>query len=145
MTRLPLAPARSGESLRRVEAAGDEVPGDDPGDLLIWLVGGDRAEARSPLDIHTELELGFAAAALGGERVLSTPRGQQRLLLPRGVRDGQELRFDGLGHTTADGRRGALVVTVRVGPPPADGPARSLLEQLGKFDEPPTSPALPRR
>lgn len=66
-------------------------------------------------DIRATLAVSRDEARLGTTRTLNLPGGRQiTLTLPAGLYDGQEVRIEGQGQTGADGRPGALILTIAV-------------------------------
>jgi curved DNA-binding protein len=71
---------------------------------------------RNGIDVHTVFEVPPWDAALGGEFSLRSPAGPVRFELPSGVRHWQSIRVKGEGLPHASGRRGDLVICVKILP-----------------------------
>ncbi|MAG34783.1 MAG: molecular chaperone DnaJ [Dehalococcoidia bacterium] len=101
----------------RVSGEGDTGErGGPPGDLYIELeVAPHPFFRRDGSDIHLELPLDVAQAALGTEIEIPTLGGTERLKIPAGVQAGRtfRLRGQGIAHVRGGGR-GDEIVTVRV-------------------------------
>jgi molecular chaperone DnaJ len=66
-------------------------------------------------DLHMEMPVSFAQAALGAELTVPTLEGETAVTLPRGTQHGTELRVAGKGlPNLRSGRRGDLIVGVRI-------------------------------
>ncbi len=125
---------RSAPGAQRVYTwSGSEAAGIDFGgmeDLLRGFGGGfgggspRRAPAAQPpvdLDIRTDAHIAFDDAISGTtiEMQLTDGDGSRQTLsvkIPRGVRNGQTIRLRGKGSSTTDGRRGEVLITVRINP-----------------------------
>jgi molecular chaperone DnaJ len=94
---------------------------------------------RDQSDIHLELPLNIAQAALGAAVKLPTVDGQEELLeIPPGTQSGRAFRKRGLGvpHLQRSGR-GDMIITVRVTTPTnLTSDQKELLRELAKtFDD----------
>jgi len=87
---------------------------------------------RQGLDIHSELPVSFAQAALGAHIEFATLDGTEDLVIPRGTPSGQEFRLRGRGVPHLERRqRGDLIVRVHVEVPTEVTPEEEeLLRQL---------------
>lgn len=87
-------------------------------------------------DIHTTVALGIHEAALGARVEIPAPDGTARLRVPPGTQAGQRFRLRERGATsTRDGRRGDLVVEVRlVLPKVLDERSKELLREFGRIN-----------
>ncbi len=118
----------------RVPGGGDvgECEG-PPGDLYIELeVAPHPLFRRDGQDIHLELPLDVAQAALGTEIEIPTLGGTEKLKIPAGVQAGRtfRLRGQGIAHVRGGGR-GDEIVTVRIVVPQDLTPyQRKLFEEL---------------
>lgn len=101
----------------RVSGEGDVGErGGPPGDLYIELeVAPHPVFRRDGQDIHLELPLDVAQAALGAEIEIPTLGGTETLGIPAGVQTGRtfRLRGQGVAHVRSNGR-GDEIVTVRI-------------------------------
>jgi molecular chaperone DnaJ len=84
--------------------------------------------------LFCEVPVNFTTLALGGEIVVPTLDGQERMKVPDGTQTGTTLRLRGKGMPDVNGRgRGDLLVTVQVQTPKKlSKEQRQLLEQLAK-------------
>jgi len=82
--------------------------------------------------VQTEVEVGLTSALLGEELHLKTSQGEELTLkIPSGTQDGTTFRFRGKGMATRNGRRGDLLVTIRIKMPRhLTAEQRRLLEEL---------------
>lgn len=88
-------------------------------------------------DIHMQVSLGIHEAALGSRIDIPTPDGGAKLRVPPGTQAGQRFRLRERGATsTRDGRRGDLVVEVRlVLPRVLDERSKELLREFGRIND----------
>jgi molecular chaperone DnaJ len=93
-------------------------PGGPPGDLVItFQVQPDRFFRREGLDIHAEVPINLAQAALGTRVRVRTLDGKKVLLrIPPGTQPGRKFRIKGQG-LEKNGRRGDQLVGVQVNVP----------------------------
>jgi molecular chaperone DnaJ len=136
-TRLPAGIA-DGARLRlrgrgRVPRAGSAVP---PGDLyLVVRVRPHPYFERDGLDVHAELPVTYAEAALGAEIEVPTLDGPVLARLPAGTPGGQRFRLRERGIRDASGRVGDHYYRVRiVVPHRVDAEVRALIERLPADD-----------
>lgn len=122
-----------GETIRvqgQGEAAGHGVP---PGDLYLHIrIQTDPRFERDGFDVYSNLDIGFAEAALGTERKVETLDGEITVKVPSGVQSGEEIRLKGRGVThLRDAARGDHYVRVTVRTPKhLSRKAKQLLEEL---------------
>lgn len=112
--------------------------GGPPGDLYIAVhVESHPMYRRDGDDIHLVVSLGVHEAALGARIEIPTPDGGAKLRVPPGTQAGQRFRLRERGATsTRDGRRGDLVVEVRlVLPKVLDERSKELLREFGRINE----------
>jgi curved DNA-binding protein len=84
-------------------------------------------------DLHAELQVSLAEAALGGDMTVATPDGPVRIRIPQGTPSGRKIRLNEKGIPTPKGKRGDLYLDVRIIPPPAPNEEeRAILEQFAK-------------
>jgi molecular chaperone DnaJ len=110
--------------------------GGPPGNLYVVLhVKPHRFFRRVDHDIHLELAINIAQAALGDEvEVPTVEGGTHKLIIPAGTQTGDTIRVRGLGvpYLRRDGR-GDMIVTIQVLTPTNLTPEqRALLIELGK-------------
>jgi len=85
-------------------------------------------------DIHTDVDIPYTVAALGGEVHVKTPLGMRSLTVPPGVQSGQKIRVGGQGVPNPSGKPGDLYARVRVTVPRDTNPReRELLAELAKL------------
>jgi molecular chaperone DnaJ len=113
------------------------VRGGAAGDLYITVhVDPHPLYRRDGDDIHTVVPVAIHEAALGARIEIPTPDGLARLRVPPGTQAGQRFRLRERGATsTRDGRRGDLVVEIRlVLPKILDERSKELLREFGRIN-----------
>jgi molecular chaperone DnaJ len=113
------------------------VSGGPPGDLYITTqVALHPRFRREGDDVHLVLPIAVHEAALGARVDVLTPDGPMRLRVPPGTQSGQRFRLRDRGATsTRDGRRGDLVVEVRLMLPKVlDERSKELLREFGEIN-----------
>ena len=131
--RLP-AGTEDGGTLR---LAGKGEPGSPPGDVYLKLrVDPHPTFRREGRDLVSDISVGIARAALGGQVEVGTPDGKATVNIPPGTRSGQKLRLRGRGVPAAAGRAaGDLYVVVQIRPPKdLDPRSRELLEEFDRLN-----------
>ena len=120
----------------RVRVRGKGGPGRGggaPGDLFLRVTvsGHPRFERRGD-DLHVEIDVPVADAALGGEAEVPTLKGRTLALrIPEGTQGGRVFRLAGQGMPRSGGGHGDLLARVRLRlPEPLDESQRALFEQL---------------
>jgi molecular chaperone DnaJ len=120
----------------RINNEGEVGPrGGPPGNLYVVIaVRPHEFLQRDGTDIHYELRLNIAQAALGDDVVIPTVDGRERTHIPAGTQPGQLFRLRGRGVPDVhSGARGDQVVTVRVVTPTDLTPRqRELLQELAR-------------
>ncbi|HYB95985.1 MAG TPA: J domain-containing protein [Vicinamibacterales bacterium] len=132
-----IPPAVADGSRVRIPGKGHAgVRGGSPGDLLI-----DVSVAQHPIyrregdELHMTVPIAVHEAALGAKFDIETPDGPVRLRVPPGTQSGQRFRFRDRGAPTRGGRRGDLVVEVRMKLPKVlDERSRELLREFGRIN-----------
>ena len=90
---------------------------------------------REALDIQYNAHIPFTKAALGGEIEIPTLSGKATLKIPKCTQSNQTLRMTGLGIKTKDGRKGSLLVKIRVDlPKELSERQEELLKELEKLE-----------
>ena len=85
-------------------------------------------------DLHTDVEIPYTIAALGGEVQVQTPLGTRTVTVPPGVQSGQRIRISGQGLPNPGGKPGDLYARVRVTVPKDISPReRELLAELARI------------
>ncbi|MFN2447548.1 MAG: molecular chaperone DnaJ [Vicinamibacterales bacterium] len=113
------------------------VRGGEPGDLFVEVqVQPHRLFRREADDVHITIPIALHEAALGARIEIPTPDGSARLRVPPGTQSGQRVRLRERGAaSTRDGRRGDLVVEMRLMLPPAlDERSKELLREFGRIN-----------
>jgi molecular chaperone DnaJ len=111
--------------------------GGAPGDLYITAhVAPHPLFRREGDDLHLVVPIAIHEAALGARVDIPTPEGPARLRVPPGTQSGQRFRLRERGMTsTRDGRRGDLVVEVRLMLPRLlDERSKELLREFGRIN-----------
>ena len=120
------------------------IHGGPPGSLYLSLdIAPHEFLVRDGIDLHYELPINMAQAALGAEVKVPTLEGDATLKVPAGAQSGKTFRLKGKGvaRLQASGR-GDQVVTVRViMPQKLTSEQKRLLEELSKTLEDPTAPS----
>ena len=133
---------RDGQILRLKEQGGEGVGGGPRGDARIEVqVAPHPLFRREGDDIHVELPVTIAEAALGGKIAVPTPTGAVTMTVPAGSNTGTRLRLRGKGAPTAGGGNGDEYVTLKVVLP--EGGDKALADFLR--DWAPKHPYDPRR
>lgn len=119
----------SGVVLRLAGLGGAGTGGGPPGDLLAHVrVRPDPVFSREGNDVHSEVPVPLATAALGGKVPMQTLRGRVNLTIPPATSSGAQLKLRGQGI-----RGGNHVARVMVTVPEKLTPRqRELFEELGK-------------
>ena len=122
----------------RVQGKGNAgVRGGPPGDLYLTVhVAPHPSFRRDGDDLHLVVPIGIHEAALGARVDVQTPDGMARLRVPPGTQSGQRFRLRERGMpSTRGGRRGDLVVEVRLMLPPVlDERSKELLREFGEIN-----------
>jgi len=118
-----------GTVLRLAGLGGAGSRGGTPGDLLVHVrVRPDPVFRRQGNDIHSEVPVLVATAALGGKAPMQTLRGRINLAVPPGTSSGAQLRLRGQGVRGGD-HVAHVMVTVPGKPTPKQ---KELFEELRK-------------
>ena len=111
--------------------------GGEPGDLYLTVhVAAHPVFRRDGDDLHMVVPLAIHEGALGARVDITAPDGAARLRVPPGTQSGQRFRLRERGAaSTRDGRRGDLVVEVRlVLPKLLDERSKELLREFGRIN-----------
>jgi molecular chaperone DnaJ len=125
----------NGQQLRLQNEGEAGAGGGPPGHLYVVVhVQEHEFFRREGNHLFCEVPVNFTTLALGGEIVVPTLDGQERMKVPDGTPTGTTLRLRGKGMPDVNGRgRGDLLVTVQVQTPKKlSKEQRQLLEQLAK-------------
>ena len=112
------------------------VRGGAPGDLFIGVDIEEHAVYRREGDeLHMTVPIAVHEAALGAKIDIATPDGTVRLRVPPGTQSGQRFRLRDRGAVGRNGRRGDLVVDVRMKLPKVlDERSKELLREFGRIN-----------
>lgn len=113
------------------------IRGGEPGDLFVDVhVRPHRLFRRDADDVHVTIPIALHEAALGARIEIPTPDGPARIRVLAGTQSGQRLRLRERGAaSTRDGRRGDLVVEIRLMLPPVlDERSKELLREFGRIN-----------
>ena len=116
----------------RLSGAGEAITAGAPGDLYIKVhVRADARFHKEGVNLLTELSVKLSDALLGGEYTLPTLEGEVVLTIPPGVSHGEVLRVKGKGVPVEKGKRGDLLVKIRITLPAIlSKEAKNLIEKL---------------
>ncbi len=124
-------------SMVRLPGKGEGGPGIAAGDAYVTVhVTPHPAFRRDGLDLHCDVSIGLARAALGGRVVVQTLDGPATIEIPAGSRSGQKFRLKGRGVPGSAGRPGGdLYAVVQIEPPKRlDARSRELLEEFERLN-----------
>ncbi|MFH1437045.1 MAG: J domain-containing protein [Pseudomonadota bacterium] len=110
--------AKNGQSLK-LKCMGEPGGGGcEKGDLVLKLKVSQHAVARRRGDdITIPVAVSLPEAYLGGKIDIHSPWGPVKVKIPAGTRSGQTLRIKGHGVRHSDGRKGDLLIEVKIQPP----------------------------
>ncbi len=111
--------------------------GGPPGDLYVFLRVADHALfKRQGDDLHLELPVGFAEAALGSVKEIPTLDKTAKITIPEGTQGGKTLRIKAGGMPNVHGQgRGDLMVHIQVETPTGlTDRQRELLKEFGELE-----------
>ena len=136
MVRIP-AGVTDGERVRLAAKGNAGLRGGQAGDLYITVhVLPHAFYRREGDDLHVVIPIAIHEAALGARVDVPTPDGPAKLRVPPGTQSGQKFRLRERGApSTRDGRRGDLVIEVRLMLPRLlDERSKELLREFGKIN-----------
>jgi len=121
-----------GGEMIRLGGMGEAVAGGTAGDLYVKVhVAPDARFKKEGANILTELTVKLSDALLGGEYSIQTLDGEEMLHIPAGITHGEILKVRGKGVPYARGRRGDLLVRIKIQlPSKLSRTARTLIEKL---------------
>jgi molecular chaperone DnaJ len=133
--RLPPAVA-DGARVRITGKGHAGVRGGPPGDLFIDVTVGEHDVFKRVGDeLHITVPIALHEAGLGAKFDIDTPDGPVRLRVPPGTQSGQRFRLRDRGAPSKTGRRGDLVVEVRLKLPKVlDERSKELLREFGRIN-----------
>jgi molecular chaperone DnaJ len=135
--RIPAGVA-DGERVRVAGKGNAGIHGGQAGDLLITVhVAAHELYRRHGDDLYMVVPVAIHEAALGARVDIVTPDGPAKLRVPPGTQSGQRFRLRERGApSTRDGRRGDLVIEVRLMLPRLlDERSKELLREFGRINE----------
>jgi len=135
MVRVP-AGVDQGDRVRVPGKGNAGFRGGPPGDLYITVhVASHPLYRRDGDELHMVVPIAIHEAALGARIEIPTPDGGARLRVPPGTQSGQRFRLRERGITTRDGRRGDLIVEMRLMLPKLlDERSKELLREFGRIN-----------
>ena len=121
-----------GGEMIRLSGAGEAVSGGQAGDLYVKVhVAPDPRFKKEGPNIVTELSVKLSDALLGGSYKIQTLDGDEPIDIPAGVSHGEVIKVKSKGVPVRGGRRGDLLVRVKITlPTKLSRGARSLVEKL---------------
>jgi molecular chaperone DnaJ len=121
-----------GGEMIRLTGAGEAVQGGTPGDLYVKVhVTPDPRFKKDGPNILTDLSVKLTDALLGAEYKVQTLDGDEYLNIPAGVTHGEQLRIKGKGVPNTHGKRGDMLVRVKINlPQKLSRTAKGLIEKL---------------
>ncbi|MDP4020834.1 MAG: molecular chaperone DnaJ [Candidatus Adlerbacteria bacterium] len=121
-----------GGEMIRLGGMGEAVAGGPAGDLYVKIhITPDPRFKKEGANLVTELSIKLSDALLGGEYAIQTLEGEEKLSIPAGVAHGEVLSLHGKGVPTPRGKRGDLLVRVKlVLPQKLSRSAKALIEKL---------------
>ncbi len=125
-------PGIEGGEMIRLTGAGEAVQGGSSGDLYVKVhVQNDPRFKKDGQNLITELSIKLSDALLGSEYKVQTLDGDENLSIPPGVNHGELLKIKGKGVANNQGKRGDLVVRIKINlPSKISRTAKNLIEKL---------------
>lgn len=121
-----------GGEMIRLSGGGEAVAGGQSGDLYVKIhVIPDPRFKKEGANLVTEISVKLSDALLGAEYLVPSLDGEEKVAVPAGVSHGEVLRVRGRGVPQGRGRRGDLLVRVKITlPSKLSRTARNLVEKL---------------
>lgn len=118
----------------RMSGAGEAVASGTAGDLYIKVhVGKHPLFRKEGTNLVTEFPIKLSTALLGGEYALKTLDGDMTVKIPEGITHGEILRVRGKGVPVTGGKRGDLLIKIKIDlPSKISKDAKRLIEELKK-------------
>lgn len=125
-------PGIEGGEMIRLTQAGEAAQGGTSGDLYVKVhVQPDPRFKKDGQNLVTELSVKLSDALLGSEYKIQSLDGDENLSVPPGVTHGELLRVKGKGVPSNQGKRGDLLVRVKINlPQKLSRTAKNLIEKL---------------
>jgi molecular chaperone DnaJ len=122
----------NGGEMIRLTGAGEAIAQGASGDLYVKIhVSADPRFKKEGVNLITELSVKLSDALLGAEYKIPTLDGEEKIDIPQGVSHGEVISIKGKGVPTGRGKRGDLLVKVRITlPQKLSRSAKSLVEKL---------------
>lgn len=122
----------NGGEMIRLNGQGEAVAGGAPGDLYVKVhVQPDARFKKDGPNLITEISVKLSDALLGANYKIETLEGSEVLDVPQGVTHGETLVIKGKGVPSARGKRGDLLVKIKITlPNKLSRSARGLIEKL---------------
>lgn len=116
----------------RMAGAGEAVAGGTAGDLYVKVhVGKHPLFRKEGAHLVTEFPIKLTTALLGGEYTLKTLEGDITVKIPEGITHGEILRVRGKGVPVGSGKRGDLLIKIKIDlPNKLSKGAKQLIEKL---------------
>ncbi|MES2202931.1 MAG: DnaJ C-terminal domain-containing protein [Patescibacteria group bacterium] len=121
-----------GGEMIRLTGMGEAISGGQPGDLYVKVhVQPDMRFKKDGVNLVTELTVKLSDALLGGSYKVATLEGEEHLDIPPGLAHAEVLKIKGKGVPLGRGKRGDLLVRVKIQlPAKLSRNARNLIEKL---------------
>lgn len=118
----------------RTAGAGEAVAGGTAGDLYVKVhIGKHPLFRKEGANLITEFPIKLTTALLGGEYSLKTLEGDITVKIPEGITHGEILRVRGKGVPVGPGKRGDLLIKIKIDlPSKLSKDAKQLIEELKK-------------
>ena len=125
-------PGISGGEMIRLTGAGEAVAGGASGDLYVKIhVTSDPRFKKEGINLITDLSVKLSDALLGAEYKITTLDGEETITIPQGVSHGETIAIKGHGVSTGRGKRGDLIVRIKINlPQKLSRSAKALVEKL---------------
>ncbi|MBY0473049.1 J domain-containing protein [Patescibacteria group bacterium] len=125
-------PGIEGGEMIRLTGAGEAVQGGSSGDLYVKVhVQNDPRFKKDGQNLITELSIKLSDALLGSEYKVQSLDGDENLSIPPGVNHGELLKIKGKGVASTQGKRGDLIVRIKINlPSKISRTAKNLIEKL---------------
>ncbi len=122
----------SGGEMIRLTNAGEAIAGGSSGDLYVKVhVSPDPRFRKEGINLITDLGVKLSDALLGAEYKIQTLEGEEAIEIPTGVEHGQIITIKGRGVPNGRGKRGDLLVKVKINlPQKLSRNAKGLIEKL---------------
>jgi molecular chaperone DnaJ len=122
----------NGGEMIRLQGGGEAAAGGSPGDLYVKIhVTPDPRFKKEGSNLVTELSIKLSDALLGSVYTIQTLEGEEQVEIPMGISHGEILTVKSKGVPTPRGKRGDLLIKVRINlPQKLSRSVKSLIEKL---------------